>query len=850
MTTFTQANLTDVTHLPWSKRILTRTIILTLAVSLIPLILVGVATTYFVGRDAEQEAEKKLLDSVDAIAKRINIYFTTISEDMEFIVLHADRDDFVSKMNRRLISTFTTSHHDIQSIWVVDNEGQKSTLFSRSEMVLTGQTDTHSYSRPPDLQDNGLVWHGTVQDVFGEQFAVASIPIKKPWQTRSVGIMFFKIRLEGVQNAFNLYMPEGVGQAFIVNDSGQLIAHTDRSQVLSGADVSHHTEVKLLFEKASEDFRSYLYLHSEPGMEIFMSAYKRIPSMDWGIVVEENITDVYRMRDRLIWLTAGGFIAVTLLVIPLAVLFSYRLTNPIGQLMKTATDLAEGKPNSRAEVRTQGEIGVFAETFNMMVDIQQKIGMELAEEKERLLVTLRSIGDAVIATDTDGKILLLNKVAEELTGWDNEHAVGRPLPEVFNIINENTREQCLNPVEKVLETGIVVGLANHTALVARDGSEKSIADSGAPIRDKDGNIVGVVLVFRDITEKRLAEEKIKQSEQFNKLLLNSTAEAIYGVDTSGLCTFVNPSCLKMLGYKNEADLLGKNMHDLMHHTKQDGSVYLHNDCKICSAYKTGEGVHIDDEAFWRANGTSFHVEYWSYPITQEGKIKGAVVTFLDITQRKDHEGKIIKSLKEKEVLLKEVHHRVKNNMAVINALLSLQASYIEDPDANEKFIETQNRIRAMALVHDKLYAAEDFSTINFSEYVETLSRHISGTMGDNFDIDIDIAPFDLEPDTLIPCGLLINEVLTNSFKHAFDGSNDKKITLTANRNDNGTITLVIKDNGKGLPEGFDMSRSTGLGLKLIDSLLTQLHGTVEVKNEGGAVFFFSFPEKIKFAGRA
>ncbi|MBU0943396.1 MAG: PAS domain S-box protein [Proteobacteria bacterium] len=134
----------------------------------------------------------------------------------------------------------------------------------------------------------------------------------------------------------------------------------------------------------------------------------------------------------------------------------------------------------------------------------------LAAEQERLAVTLRSIADGVIATDTEGKIVLLNKVAEELTGWSHEEAQGRPSTEVFNIINELTGQQCVSPIQRVLEIGKTIGLANHTALIARDGSVRSIADSGAPIRDRESVIVGGVLVFRDVThEKKIEEELLK-----------------------------------------------------------------------------------------------------------------------------------------------------------------------------------------------------------------------------------------------------------------------------------------------------------------------------------------------------
>lgn len=141
----------------------------------------------------------------------------------------------------------------------------------------------------------------------------------------------------------------------------------------------------------------------------------------------------------------------------------------------------------------------------------------LAEEKEQLAVTLRSIGDGVITTDISGNIVLLNKVAENLTGWSNKEAAGRPLDEVFHIINEHTRKVCENPATKVISSGQVIGLANHTIMIARDGEERSIADSGAPILDAKSNTIGVVLVFRDVTEKQRLEQEALKARKLESL---------------------------------------------------------------------------------------------------------------------------------------------------------------------------------------------------------------------------------------------------------------------------------------------------------------------------------------------
>ncbi len=173
--------------------------------------------------------------------------------------------------------------------------------------------------------------------------------------------------------------------------------------------------------------------------------------------------------------------------------------------------LASGEIRDVEVFSSPVDIGEQRMLFSIIHDIvnRKQAEAKLFEEKERLNVTLHSIGDAVLTTDTAGRVTLMNEVAEQLMGWKAREAIGQPLKDVFRIINEYTREVCVNPVEKVLETGVVVELANHTALIAKDGTEHRIADSGAPIRDKEGNIFGVVLVFRDVTEQKEREDAIK-----------------------------------------------------------------------------------------------------------------------------------------------------------------------------------------------------------------------------------------------------------------------------------------------------------------------------------------------------
>ena len=237
---------------------------------------------------------------------------------------------------------------------------------------------------------------------------------------------------------------------------------------------------------------------------------------------------------------------------------------------------------------------------------------------------------------------------------------------------------------------------------------------------------------------------------------------------------------------------------------------------------------------------------------EDKKYKYGFAIISDITKRKMYEEDIKRSLDEKSILLAEVHHRVKNNMQVINSLLSLQAPYIEDPKALQQFTETRSRIQAMALAHEMLYKSKDFSEISVCEYVESLMKAtiaLHATSRRAVRPVVDIPDIQLDPDTLIPCGLILIELLTNSFKHAFGDRPEGTIEIRVDRADDGMVSLRYMDDGEGLPEGVTIEGSTtGLGMKLISALISQLDGSVEVKNENGAVFLFTFPEKIKFAG--
>jgi len=218
---------------------------------------------------------------------------------------------------------------------------------------------------------------------------------------------------------------------------------------------------------------------------------------------------------------------------------------------------------------------------------------------------------------------------------------------------------------------------------------------------------------------------------------------------------------------------------------------------------------------------------------------------IELTERERIEAQIKASLREKEVLLKEIHHRVKNNLQVISSLLELQAGHIQDSRTTEMFRDSQTRVTSMGLIHERLYQAEDLARIDFTDYIRDLANNLlysytADVTSVRLETHVDNVVLDI--DRAIPCGLIINELVSNSLKHAFPkgGKGEIHIHLRENRS-SGRFVLVVSDNGIGIPEEIDLENTPSLGLKLVNTLVRQLKGTVALDREGGTRFAIEFP---------
>jgi two-component sensor histidine kinase len=238
-------------------------------------------------------------------------------------------------------------------------------------------------------------------------------------------------------------------------------------------------------------------------------------------------------------------------------------------------------------------------------------------------------------------------------------------------------------------------------------------------------------------------------------------------------------------------------------------------------------------------------EYAAPMLDEKEEYYGRVIFFRDITEDRRSEENLKSSVREKEVLLQEVHHRVKNNLQVISGLLDLQSYHITDERSREIYKESQNRVITMALIHEELYQARDLAQVDYGTYIRNLANNLFASYAvDPGKVNLNIRTEEVQMvvDTAIPCGLIINELITNSFKHAFPDGQKGEVTIIFRQRDEGRYHLEIGDDGVGMPEDLDIGKTSSLGLQLVTLLVKQLSGEMRIECDKGTRFVIDFDE--------
>jgi PAS domain S-box-containing protein len=505
-----------------------------------------------------------------------------------------------------------------------------------------------------------------------------------------------------------------------------------------------------------------------------------------------------------------------------------------------------------------------------VVSERKLVGEGLGQSEDRYRDLVENSGIFVGTQDLEGNVLSANVSALRMFGCDSEEEmIGHNLSE---FMFEEDALQTKSYFEAIRKKGRANGLLN---VRTRDG-EKKILEFNNSLRQEGVDQSIIRCIGHDVTKRTRAERALYSSEERVRLLLDSTAEAIYGIDVLGNCTFANAACTRMLGYANSEAMLGKNMHELIHHTRADGTAYPINECRVYQAFRRGLGSHVDSEVLWRGDGTSFPAEYWSYPIQSGGEVVGSVVTFLDITDRKRAEAELRQAKEAAEAanraksdFVANMSHEIRTPMNGIMGMTELaldtqltgeQREYLE--------IVKSSSASLLGVINDIL----DFSKIEAGKLdLEPVEFNLRESLLDASKLlEVSARNKGLEfvqefsPDTpavMVGDPMRLRQILVNLLGNAIKFTEHGKVVLKVRKEAESLGRVVlhfsVEDTGIGIPkdrhkpifEAFTQADSsttrkfggTGLGLTITSRLAQLMDGHVWVEsNEGpGSVFHFT-----------
>jgi PAS domain S-box-containing protein len=449
-------------------------------------------------------------------------------------------------------------------------------------------------------------------------------------------------------------------------------------------------------------------------------------------------------------------------------------------------------------------------------------------EIEILASIVNSLDDAVFSQDKHGIITSWNHGAEKLFGYSESEAIGKSItlidpahPEEIKRFIKNSRE--LKKTEHY-----------ETVRIRKNGEKIDILLTLYPLYDVSARLIGSASVARDIT----LHKQLQVDRSFLASIVDSTSDAVLTKTLDGIILSWNQGAERIYGYKPE-EVIGRPVTMLTAPFNQEEIP------RIMERLRRGERIETYETQRMKKDKTIIQVSLTVSPVWDEtGKIVAASAIARDITDQKKAEDLIRKQLEEKDVLVQEVHHRVKNNLQVLSSLMELSSRNVGSTETKSVFKETIQRIRAMALVHESMYRSDGFAGVQFKEYLQNLCEMLIHAYTDNLGkitLHITGEAGYLKLNLALPLGLIFNELLTNSIIHAF--KSEQGNILIDLHEENSVLSIAVQDDGTGLPQEIDPLTSNTFGFRIVRMLTEQLGGKLQVNREKGTMFRLSLPIK-------
>jgi PAS domain S-box-containing protein len=470
------------------------------------------------------------------------------------------------------------------------------------------------------------------------------------------------------------------------------------------------------------------------------------------------------------------------------------------------------------------------------------VGFDISEQKlaekrlEKVFLQLQTHLNnsplGVVEYDNDLNITKWSKRCVDIFGWDEDEIHGKNAIEIIYSEDKSKTQVIAHD----LKQGRVDSNISHNRNYTKSGKIIDCIWYNSVIKDDKGQIVTVMSLVEDVTEKKKAEELVKQSEKRYRTLISNSPYCIHELDFDQKILSMNQAGLGMLCLENEEEVIG---------TTYSSFVKANDKTRVNKLFEKALEGEASEFEFEVADGAYFMSSF--IPIkNKDEKVERIMGITQDITERRNSAEIIENSLKEKTTLLSEIHHRVKNNLAIVSGLLQLQKNEVKDEKVTIAFEQSINRIISIAMVHELMYKSPELSSVNIHKYLDMLIPAIASAMNDhnrNIEFKIDIDEYKLNINQAIPIGLLLNELITNSFKYAFQNQNDGfiKIELAADGED---VSILYEDNGSGFEKECDFDKPKNLGLNLIHTQLQQLEATYKADTDNKFKLEFTFQSEI------
>jgi len=467
--------------------------------------------------------------------------------------------------------------------------------------------------------------------------------------------------------------------------------------------------------------------------------------------------------------------------------------------------------------------------FGVIQDITERVrSEELLRNSEELHRTiLQTSMDGYWLSDMHGTILDTNESYCRMSRYTRQELLAL---HIDTIVANESRDEIASRVQRIMSNGTERFESSHRR---RDGSIMELEISVQYLPFGGGRIVSF---FRDITEQKAMARALQSSEEHHRCLIENSHDIIYTMTSDGVFTFVSPAWTYLLGHPID-QVIGRTFQQFV----------FPDDVPACQVWlqdiiRTGERRHGIEYRVRHQDGSYRWHTTSAVPFKDEsGIVVGFEGTASDITGHKLSEERIQNLLSEKELILKEVHHRIKNNMYTVSSLLSLQAESLDDRAAITAVRDAESRIKSMTLLYDRLYRTTDFARLSVKEYLSALVDEVVANFarGQKIQVTKNLQDFSLDAALVPPLGIAINELLTNAMKYAFAGRQGGLLMVTA-CSAAGNSTFTIEDDGVGMPDSVSFDNPSGFGLQLVHALAGQLHGTIRIERIRGTRFVLEF----------